>query len=160
MISGMGDAAIPTTCPATALDIVGEMINRVKATDPRDTETALFSAWEGLRLTLVLDFLLEQRIAPIDRLPFPGFTWQPGVCRQKLDIAMCWLEAAPSLPNVANSGSEPEWLTAALVPHELAEEATSPRVREPAGVRTSGETGIGGRGDRTNRGPDHLVARP
>ncbi|WP_405135523.1 hypothetical protein [Nocardia sp. NBC_01388] len=122
----MGDTTIPTPPHSTALDVVGEMLDRVKATDPRDMEAVLFAAWEALRLTLVLDLLLEQRIAPVDQLPFPGFTWEPGACRQKLDIAMCWLEAAPSLPNLANSADEPGFLHAALVPQTLAEKAIAP----------------------------------
>lgn len=144
MIEPMDDAGIKATERATAFDVAGEMINQVKDTDPGDTETALFAGWDGLRLTLVLDFLLEQRIAPIDRLPFQGFAWQPGACRQKLDIAMCWLEAAPSLPNVANSAGEPEFLTAALVPQTLAEEALSPALANLTSFEPSEKLGLVG----------------
>jgi hypothetical protein len=110
----------------TALDVAGEMITRVKATDPADMESALLAGWEGLWLTLVLDFLLAQRVAAVDRLPFPGFTWQPGACQQKLDIAMSWLEAAPALPNLANTTGETSIMTLALVPPALAEQAMHP----------------------------------
>ncbi|MEU8901305.1 hypothetical protein AB0C65_35935 [Nocardia sp. NPDC048505] len=110
----------------TALDVAGEMINRVKATDPADLEAVLFTTWDALRLTLVLDRLLAARVAPIDHLPFPGFTWQPCIGETKLDLAMTWVEAAPSLPNVANSSAPTDWIERPLMPAQLAEDGMDP----------------------------------
>lgn len=98
MIEAMGDVeAVPVG--ETALDVLHETFQRVKATDPTDIETALLAGYEGLCLTYAADRVLEETVLAIDFARFfPGDNFLGGGGRQRLDIALAWLDAAPSLP--------------------------------------------------------------
>ncbi|WP_327116618.1 hypothetical protein OHB12_05090 [Nocardia sp. NBC_01730] len=95
----MGEAEASTMTGMTALDLLHDTFQRVKATHPTDTEAAVLAGWEGLSLTYAADRLLEETVLEMDFARFwPGenFCGKPG--RQKLELALSWLEAAPSLP--------------------------------------------------------------
>lgn len=94
------DGAEPAEDWPTVLDVLHIAVEQLKATDPADVPAVLRIAYEVLDLTSAADGLLEETLLDVDFARFwPGNNGL-GPDRQKLEVALAWLGAAPSIPDL------------------------------------------------------------
>ncbi|MBF4999135.1 hypothetical protein IRT45_18470 [Nocardia sp. BSTN01] len=84
----------------TLLDVLHTEVARLTTTDATDTPTVLKITYESLDLTTAADRLLEETLLDTDPARFwPGPNGL-GRLRDELEVALAWLETAPSLPEL------------------------------------------------------------
>ncbi|MCC3318271.1 hypothetical protein [Nocardia africana] len=84
----------------TLLDVLHTEVARLTTADATDTPTVLKIAYESLDLTTAADRLIEETLLDADPARFwPGPNGL-GRLRDKLEVALAWLETAPSLPEL------------------------------------------------------------